>query len=137
MPGKRIIIFVVVLLSLVVALPVLAAAPSEGTVYEGQSVPGITLGDTRAEVEFNIGPPRGCVSNNDPPTMESCSFDVDGGGWVSVFYQGKDGGTAAGAAGGSGAGVLQRHDPAGDLGADGDSARDGQDKNAVGDEEAA
>ena len=96
MTGKRIIIFVVVLLSLVVALPVLAAAPGEGTVYEGVSVPGITLGDTRAEVDSNIGPPRGCVSNNDPPTMESCSFDVDGGGWVSVFYQGKDGGTAAG-----------------------------------------
>lgn len=95
MPGKRIAIFVVVLLSLVVALPVLAAAPGEGTDYEGDSVPGITLGDTRAQVEDSVGPHRSCVSNHDPPTMEMCSFDVEGGGYVSVFYLGADGNDAS------------------------------------------
>jgi len=84
------------LLSLVLALPVLADAPGEGTVVEGVNVPGIELGDSRAQVDASVGPSRGCVSNNDPPTMESCSFDVQGGGWVSVFYKGADGGDATG-----------------------------------------
>jgi hypothetical protein len=86
----------VVALSLTAALPALADAPATGTVFEGDRVPGIALGDTRAEVDAVNGPPRSCRSNNDPPTMESCSFDVQGGGWVSVFYQGTDGGDAAG-----------------------------------------
>jgi hypothetical protein len=98
MPVKRITILVVLLLSLVVALPVLADAPGDGTVYEGESVPGIALGYSRTEVEDSVGPPRGCVSNNDPPTMESCSFDVEGGGWVSVLYRGADGGDPTGSA---------------------------------------
>ncbi len=89
-------ILVVVLLSLVVALPVLADAPAEGTVFEGVSVPGIALGDSRAQVEASVGPPSQCRSNNDPPTMDSCRFDVEGGGWVSVRYQGANGGPAAG-----------------------------------------
>ncbi len=96
MPAKRMTIIVVLLLSLVVVLPVLADAPGSGTVVEGVSVPGIVLGYSRAQVEESVGPPRGCVSNNDPPTMEACSFDVVGGGWVSVLYQGADGGNATG-----------------------------------------
>jgi hypothetical protein len=86
----------VVALSLTAALPALADAPGEGTVYEGVSVPGIALGDSRAEVEASVGPPSSCRSNNDPPTMESCKFDVEGGGWVSVRYQGPNGGQATG-----------------------------------------
>ena len=86
----------VVALSLTAALPVLADAPATGTVFEGVSVPGIALGDSRAQVEDSVGPPSSCRSNNDPPTMESCSFDVQGGGWVSILYQGVDGGDAAG-----------------------------------------
>jgi hypothetical protein len=96
MPGKRMAILAVVLFSLVVTIPVLADAPAEGTVVEGVSVPGIALGDTRAQVEASVGPPSNCVSNNDPPTMESCRFDVEGGGWVSVRYQGPNGGDATG-----------------------------------------
>ena len=91
---KKMTVFVVVLISLVAAIPAFAAAPAEGTVHEGVSVPGIALGDTRAKVEATIGPPTSCRSNNDPPTMESCSFDVEGGGWVSVIYQGPNGGDA-------------------------------------------
>ncbi len=87
-------VLIAVLVSLFVAVPVLADAPGVGTVFEGESVPGIALGDTRAEVEASIGPPNYCRSNNDPPTMESCRFDVEGGGWVRVLYQGPTGGDA-------------------------------------------
>jgi hypothetical protein len=59
-------------------------------------VPGIDLGDTREQVETVYGPSSSCRSNNDPNANESCSFDVEGGGWVSVFYQGPDGSVAAG-----------------------------------------
>ena len=96
MPVKKMTIFVVVLLSLIVTIPVMADAPGEGTVVEGVSVPGIALGDSRAQVETSVGPPSNCVSNNDPPTMETCKFDVTGGGWVSVRYQGSNGGQATG-----------------------------------------
>jgi hypothetical protein len=89
-------LLLVVILSLAVTVPVLAAAPGEGIVHEGESVPGIALGDTRAQVEAAYGTPRGCNSNNDPPTMESCSFDVVGGGWVGVHYRGANGGDATG-----------------------------------------
>ena len=93
---KRIYLLLVVILSLAVTVPVLAAAPGEGIVVEGVSVPGIALGDSRATVEASVGQPSNCVSNNDPPTMESCRFDVEGGGWVSVRYKGPDGGDATG-----------------------------------------
>ena len=96
MPVKRITIVIVVLFSLVVAQPVLADAPAEGTVVEGVSVPGIALGDSRAQVDASVGPPSNCVSNNDPPTMDSCKYDVAGGGWVSARYQGSGGGQATG-----------------------------------------
>jgi hypothetical protein len=88
---RRLSILSVLIFSLVVALPVLADAPGVGTVVEGESVPGISLGDTRAEVEESVGPRQGCNS-----TMASCTFDVDGGGWVRVRYQGVNGGDAAG-----------------------------------------
>ena len=96
MKQKLLILSVVLLAVMVTAIPALAAAPAVGTVVEGESVPGITLGDTRAQVEAANGSPSSCRSNNDPPTMESCSFDVVDGGWVSVFYQGPDGGDATG-----------------------------------------
>ena len=95
---KKSVILLVVVLSLVLTLPALAAAPEQGTVYEGISVPGIALGDTRMEVDASVGPASNCVSNNDPPTMESCRYDVEGGGWVSVRYQGPNGGEATGSA---------------------------------------
>jgi hypothetical protein len=87
---------VTLLAVLATAIPVSADAPGAGTVIEGVSVPGIALGDTRSEVEDSVGPSSHCVSNNDPPTMEFCSFDVEGGGWVSVRYQGPNGGEVTG-----------------------------------------
>lgn len=96
MRQKVLLLVVILLAALVTVIPALADAPGEGTVNEGVSVPGIALGDTRAEVEASVGPPSNCVSNNDPPTMESCKFDVEGGGWVSVRYQGPGSGQANG-----------------------------------------
>ncbi|MEJ2354139.1 MAG: hypothetical protein P8Y03_30560 [Anaerolineales bacterium] len=96
MLGKRMTILAVVMFSLVVALPVLADATGVGTVYEGVSVPGIALGDSRAQVEAVNGPPRGCHDINELNDLASCSFDVEGGGWVGVSYQGPNGGNAIG-----------------------------------------
>jgi hypothetical protein len=93
---RRLTILIVVVFSLVFTLPAFADAPGDGTVFEGVSVPGIALGDTREQVEASVGPHRNCVSNNDPPTMESCSYDVEGGGWVSVRFRGPTGSEATG-----------------------------------------
>ncbi|MHC4643842.1 MAG: hypothetical protein ACYS32_19550 [Planctomycetota bacterium] len=93
----RKIIFVIfgVVLSLMVTLSALAAAPAEGVVVEGQSVPGIALGDTRAEVVSAIGQPKSCSSVDELGDYASCEFDVDGGGKVWVRYRGPDGGNAS------------------------------------------
>ena len=96
MKQKLLVLSVVLLAVMVTAIPALATAPATGTVIEGVSVPGIALGDSRAQVEAAYGSPSSCRSNNDPNMMESCSYDIEGGGWVSVFYQGPDGGYAAG-----------------------------------------
>jgi hypothetical protein len=93
---KRITVLVVVLVSLVAAIPAFAAAPAEGTVFEGVSVPGIDLGDSREQVEAVYGPPRGCHDINVINDLASCSFDVEGGGYVGVLYQGPNGGNASG-----------------------------------------
>jgi hypothetical protein len=85
-----------VVLSLTPTVSALAAAPAEGIVVEGVSVPGIALGDSRAQVEAVNGPPRSCRDINELNDAASCSFDVEGGGWVGVFYRGPDGGNASG-----------------------------------------
>jgi hypothetical protein len=94
---RKVLVLAVILLAVVLtATTALADAPSTGTVYEGDKVPGIALDDTREQVEAVYGPPSSCRSNNDPNAMESCSFDVEGGGWVGVLYQGPNGGNATG-----------------------------------------
>ena len=93
---KRVTILAVLLVSLVLAIPVMADAPGEGTVYEGVSVPGISLGDTRTVVDASVGPASYCRNNTGPNTKDSCRFDVEGGGWVNVRYLGSDGGDATG-----------------------------------------
>lgn len=92
--SRTLLFLLLITLSLVLAVPVLAAAPEEGTVVEGASVPGAALGDTRAEVESAYGPPVSCqsISQGD---FAFCAFPVDGGGRVWVRYQGADGGNAA------------------------------------------
>ena len=81
-------------MSVCVALPVQAAAPADGLVLEGHSVPGLALGDSRAQVEGAYGPPDSCQSANQGD-FASCSFPVEGGGTVTVSYRGPDGGSAS------------------------------------------
>ncbi len=92
---KRMSVLLIVVMSLAVAVPVLAAAPAEGLVVEGQSVPGIALGFTRAEVEEAYGAPKSCQSVEVGGDFAYCSFPVDGGGQVSVRYRGSAGGYAS------------------------------------------
>lgn len=92
--SKSLPFLLMIALSLILAVPALAAAPEEGTVLEGQHVPGISLGFTRAEVEGAYGSPSSCqsVSQGD---FAFCAFPVDGGGKVWVRYRGADGGNAS------------------------------------------
>ncbi len=69
-----------------------AAAPGIGLVIEGDSVPGIALGDGRAAVEDSVGAPGYCQSVESAGDRGFCNFPVDGGGTVSVSYRGADGG---------------------------------------------
>lgn len=77
-----------VVLSLMVTLAVMAAVPAEGVVVEGQSVPGVALGDSRAQMEAAYGP----ASCQDMRYYDGrvgvdgiCEFDVDGGGQVTMY----------------------------------------------------
>jgi hypothetical protein len=95
---KTIYGMLVVILSLMSPLSVLAAAPAEGNVVEGQSVPGVALGDSRAQVESAFGQPESCrnLSYYDGRVGLNgiCDFSVEGGGKVSVYYLAPDGGPA-------------------------------------------
>lgn len=89
-------------LSLLNSLPALAAVPEFGTVIEGQSVPGVALGDTREQVEAVYGEPTRCQSGQNPGDAASCTWileDYIGQGGqiqsqVGVGYRGPDGGSA-------------------------------------------
>jgi hypothetical protein len=91
MKQKVLVIVVTLLAVLVTAIPALADAPSTGTVVEGVSVPGVALGDTRAQVETTYGGPASCTHT---PYYETCKYDVDGGGRVTINYLAPDGGPA-------------------------------------------
>jgi hypothetical protein len=71
-------------MSLLVALPVKAEVPEYGTVIEGQSVPGVSLGDTRAHVEAAYGTPTRCQSGANPGDAASCT-------WILEDYIGQGG----------------------------------------------
>jgi hypothetical protein len=70
--------------------PALASLPSNGTVIEGVSVPGLTLGATRAEVEKSYGPPTFCQSGSKPGDDALCTYSVSGG-TVEVIYRSANG----------------------------------------------
>jgi hypothetical protein len=100
---KRMTILVVVIVSLAAAIPVLALAPSTGTVVEGVSVPGVALGDSRAQVEAAWGQPESCQNlpyyYGPPHGLNGiCKFDVEGvdnlGDQVTVSYFNAEGGPA-------------------------------------------
>ena len=82
---------IVILFSSTLAFTVLADAPAEGTVVEGESVPGIALGFTRAQIGAAYGEPKRCQDIEIGGDMAFCSFPVEGGGGVNVRYQGADG----------------------------------------------
>jgi hypothetical protein len=100
----RKIIFVMlgVAFSLMMTLSALAAAPAEGIVVEGQSVPGVALGDSRAQVEAAYGQPESCHNlgyyDGRQGITGICRFDVDSGGQVTVYFFDADGGPAQGSA---------------------------------------
>jgi hypothetical protein len=85
-------VFIAMLFSGSMAFSVSAAAPAEGTVVEGVSVPGVALGDTRAMVEAAYGQPYYCSGTE----QSLCQFYAEGGGTVSIQYYGPDGGYATG-----------------------------------------
>jgi len=93
---KRITLLVVVLICLTAAIPVLAAAPADGTVVEGDSVPGVALGDTRAQVQAAYGDPFSCTSGYNVDDDATCRYPVEGFAehlvniWIK--FRGPDGG---------------------------------------------
>lgn len=95
---KTILVVSVLLSGLVAAGVALAVAPAQGIVVEGQSVPGVALGDTRAQVEAAYGEPASCTNLSYYDGRQGlngiCEFDVDGGGKVTVYYFDAAGGPA-------------------------------------------
>lgn len=69
-------------------------APGTGIVYEGNSVPGAALGDSRADVNLTYGTPLYCQSVEAAGDYASCAYSVTGGGQVDIRYRGADGGNA-------------------------------------------
>jgi hypothetical protein len=99
---KIIFVMSVVVLSLMMTLSALAAAPAQGIVVEGQSVPGVALGDSRAQVEASYGQPVSCQNMSYYDGRQGldgiCRFDVEGGGRITVYFFDADGGPAQGSA---------------------------------------
>jgi hypothetical protein len=89
---KSLFVLMVAVLSLIVALPALADAPATGTVFEGVSVPGVALGDTRAQVQAAYGDPYSCQNWYVVDDKGYCNYSVEGGGYVRIHYRGPDGG---------------------------------------------
>ena len=71
-----------------------AAIPLSGVVTEGESVPGIALGNTRADVAAAYGAPSFCQG----PTQDFCTYTITGTGSVNVRFRGAAGGAAVGTA---------------------------------------
>ncbi len=70
---KTIAALFIAVMSLLVTLPVLADVPEYSTVNEGQSVPGVALGDTRGHVEAAYCTPTRCQSVGAPGDLASCT----------------------------------------------------------------
>lgn len=83
-------VFLAMTLALVLVGAALAAPPAAGTIVEGESVPGIALGYSRAQVEEAYGAPASCQG----PTASFCKFLTDDGESIFLHYSGVDGGEA-------------------------------------------
>jgi hypothetical protein len=86
-------VLLILLTTLGLALPAsaLADAPASGVVVEGHSVPGVALGDTRAQVVAAWGPSDRCYDREVTGDQSDCRFPIDGGGVASVEFRGADG----------------------------------------------
>lgn len=79
---------------------VLASPPLDGIVFEGESVPGVALGDTREEVYLNYGEPDRIQNGANAGDAAFCTWILRGhpgqGGHaqsqVNVNFRGADGG---------------------------------------------
>jgi hypothetical protein len=96
MKQKLLVMVVVLIAALVTVIPALADAPPTGTVVEGVSVPGgVTLGDTRAQVEAKWGEPYICkdtVHFDGRRGIDGiCEFDADGINRIEVRFHAADG----------------------------------------------
>ena len=78
-------------LAIAPAGPALAAVPQRGTVVEGRSIPGVTLGATRQRVLATYGTPAFCLS-----TGEAICTWQRAQGAVSISFEGAQGGNPAG-----------------------------------------
>ncbi|MDH3930230.1 MAG: hypothetical protein OEV22_20060, partial [Deltaproteobacteria bacterium] len=90
MKKKSLVMVGILIAVLLTAIPALADAPAAGTVYEGDSVPGVALGETRAQVDEAYGHPASCTYS----TSATCSYNAEGGGKVNVTFRAPDGGPA-------------------------------------------
>ncbi|MGD2048012.1 MAG: Ig-like domain-containing protein [Chloroflexota bacterium] len=89
MSRKIVFVMLGLVLSLMVTVTALAAAPAEGIIVEGESVPGIVLGFSRAQVEAAYGPPASYCHG---PSASFCKFLTDDGKSIFLHYRGADGG---------------------------------------------
>lgn len=89
---RKTFVLLVVLLGLALAVPALATAPAEGIIVEGESVPGIALGFSRAQVEAAYGDPADYCHG---PSASFGKFLTDDGESIFLHYRGADGGEVA------------------------------------------
>ena len=92
---KSLFVLLVAVLSLTAVVPVLADAPATGTVIEGVSVPGVALGDTRAQVQAAYGDPYSCTTGYEVDDDATCDYPVEGLGHlgrIRINFRGPDGG---------------------------------------------
>lgn len=91
---------IVALLILTVAHPASAAVPTDGTVYEGVSVPGLALGETREIADASFGAPDSCRdflwTGSTPEYDFECNYTAEGWGTVTVRFEGAGGGPSLG-----------------------------------------
>ena len=82
-------LFVAVTTLILLVTPAFAEAPGNGKVYEGQSVPGIELGATRAEVTESYGKELSCdlTSNDRDRKTYTCTYAAEGKGFVYVTFK--------------------------------------------------
>lgn len=83
---NRVVRLLVTIFWLGLQSPALASPPSSGSVIEGVSIPGLTLGASRAEVEKSSGEPDACQSGAHQHDRAICVYTT-ANGMVEVTYR--------------------------------------------------